>query len=462
MAQKLFGTDGIRGKVGSYPLTEEAVFKLGRAIGFWLDDQRAQFNKKTVIAKDTRESGDSFEQAISAGLISSGAEVVPVGVMPTPAVAYFMKRGGFGLGIVISASHNAAGENGIKFFDRQGFKLCEDDERKIEEIVGHIGEKEGQRPFISSKKKRCPYFHFDFRNEYIEFIIASADGLDLKGKRIVIDCAQGALSHLGKEVFERMGAEAISLNDTPDGNNVNLNSGALHPEVTASYVLEKQADAGFSFDGDGDRVIAIDEKGNILDGDFIIAILAKGFISKNKLSNQTVVYTHMSNGGLDVSLKAMGAKTFHTDVGDRSVLREMLNRKAVLGGEQSGHIILLDYATTADSLITALQVLKVMVEQGESLSTLSTCMKKIPQVIVNVRVQERKPFDSIAGIGDMVTAYRNKLSAKGGRILLRYSGTESVARIMIEGEQEEEINQFAHSLAEKIREAIGAKDEIGS
>jgi phosphoglucosamine mutase len=454
MAQRLFGTDGIRGEVGNYPLTEEMIFKLGQAVGLWLNQRRVQSYRKILIAKDTRKSGNNFEQAISAGLISTGVEVSCIGIMPTPAVAYFVRQQNYDVGIVISASHNAAGENGIKFFNHEGFKLYEDDERKIEEIIQTIPE---DKPF--TKDIALQNENLNFRSEYIEFLRQSADGLNLKGKTIVIDCAQGAVTYVGKEVFEKLGAKVISINDNPNGNNVNLNSGALYPEVAARSVLKMKADVGFSFDGDGDRVIAIDEKGNILDGDFIIAILAKNLLQKNRLLNKSIVCTHMSNGGLDLGLKAIGIKVFRTDVGDRFVLKEMLDKRIVLGGEQSGHIIFLDYTTTADSLITALQILKVMIEEEESLSALSTCMRKIPQIVVNVKVETKLPFDSIPGVRDMVKEYKERLSPKGGRIMLRYSGTESVARIMIEGNQKEEITQMAQTLAKKIEEEIGVGDE---
>jgi len=452
MAQKLFGTDGIRGRVGSHPLTEEMIFRLGQGVGLWLNKRGVGSKRKVVIAKDTRESGDNFEQVISKGLIFRGVEIISMGVMPTPAVAYFVRRYDVGLGIVISASHNEASENGIKFFDHRGFKLCEDDEKEIEEIIDAIpASNPSKTPALLDNK--C---QFDFRSEYIEFVKGSAKELDLRGKTIVIDCAQGAVSCVGREVFEEMGAKVISINDTPNGNNVNLNAGALYPEVTARCVRERRADAGFSFDGDGDRVIAIDENGNILDGDFIIALLAKNLMRKNRLINKSIVCTHMSNGGLNRVLEAMGVGVFRTDVGDRFVLRAMLDRGAVLGGEQSGHIIFLDYTTTADSLITTLQILKVMVEEGESLSALSACMRKIPQIVVNVKVKAKLPFDSIVGVRDMINEYRNKLSSQGGRIMLRYSGTESVARIMIEGKRKEEITQMVNLLAERIREEIGA------
>lgn len=452
--KRLFGTDGIRAPVGVYPLTEEGMVNLGKSIGIWLRKIRPSTEGfKILIGRDTRSSGDILEDAFSKGAASVGLTVYKVGIIPTPGVAFLTRELQAHLGAMLSASHNIKDDNGIKFFNSSGYKLSDNDECQIEEIMGYIPESEEHR---SSKESINITRMRDAKQRYIKFIKSSTKGLNLKGIRTIIDCGYGSFSDLAPSVFELLGAEIISINDTPNGENINFKCGALYPEVVAKYVVEKNADIGLSFDGDGDRLIVSDEKGNILDGDYLMAILGRLMLSKNVLPRKTLVATHMSNTGLDIAMNKVGGRVIRTEVGDKSVVNKMLAEGLSFGGEQSGHIVFLNYSTTADGLITSFQIMKAMLQTQKPLSMLAKCMEKLPQVLINVKVKEKKPLSEIPALNDAVSKFNSRLNNRG-RILIRYSGTEPLARIMVEGEDQYLIDKMANSIAEIIQESIGCQ-----
>jgi phosphoglucosamine mutase len=449
--RSLFGTDGIRGKVGRYPLTEKAIFKLGRAVGLCIaKDRQKSSSIRCVIGRDTRQSGVFLEEAFSKGLGScvDGAQIFMTGVLPTPAIAFLTKRLQADLGVVISASHNPGEDNGIKFFNSLAQKLSAAQERDIEQTFFNLGR-------LNRSKMRATIKRFNYGEQlYADFIKDLLKNIDLGGLEIVIDVAGGALTKLASSIFKELGADVTSLNDAPSAENINSHCGALFPEVVARATLCKRADVGFSFDGDGDRVIMSEEKGNILDGDYIMAILARYLLKKKKLRNKILVATHMSNRGLDLSIERAGGRVVRTSVGDKFVLYQMLKENANLGGEQSGHIILLDSCTTGDALAVSCHILKIMFESGRSLSDLARCMYKLPQVLVNVRVRQKKQWDQIPQLRKTVSYYERNLGREG-RIFIRYSGTEPLARIMVEGPRRQLIDEAANSIATIIKKAIG-------
>lgn len=452
---RLFGTDGIRGMPGEYPLTDGMIFKIGKASAHLLLSQKnrkkaTDGHLKIIVGKDTRSSGQRIEVVLGSGISSYGVDVLLAGVIPTPGLAFLTRELEADMGVMVSASHNRAEENGIKFFSGSGYKLSKTQEDRIEELVFNY-------PFdfdLSSYNSGFVSQVEDGVKKYIDFLKLSAPRLGLNGFKIIIDCAYGAVSDIAPLVFEELGAEVISINNQPDGANINLNSGTLHPKNMAGLVTEYKADIGFSFDGDGDRLILADEKGTILDGDYIMAIIGRHLIEKNKLPRRTIVTTVMSNYGLQKAIEDVGGRLIRTKVGDRYVVEACLKNNLSFGGEQAGHIVFLDYFTTGDALITSLQVLKVVKETGKRLSELSQCMCKLPQVLINVKVKEKKPFESVPQVSKAISRSKSRLD-KNGRLLVRYSGTESVARIMVEGEDQDFIEEIGSSLAGVIEQAIG-------
>ncbi len=448
---KLFGTDGIRGIANQYPMTPQFAVQLGIVATNKLSGEG---KVKIVVGKDTRVSSDMLELALIAGITSAGGDVLKVGVLPTPGIAYLTKSLSANAGIVISASHNPFNNNGIKFFGPNGLKLSDKIEEEIEacfteEALSNLyptGENIGRVIEVS-----------DARTQYLDFVKGTTgNSLSFKGKRIVIDCANGATSVIAPALFKELGAEVIRLNCSPNGININLDCGSLHPEHTVEIVKTQKAMLGFCFDGDGDRVIAIDEAGNVIDGDFIIAICAKYFKENALLKNNLVVTTVMSNIGFYHALKTLGIDVITTRVGDRYVVEQMLEKGAVLGGEQSGHIIFLNHSNTGDGLLTALQLLAIMQKTSTmSLSQLAQIMRKYPQILINVRVRDTKTkLETLPELQSAIKASEELLKDEG-RILVRYSGTEPLCRVMVEGPTETEINQIAKHIASVIEKELG-------
>jgi phosphoglucosamine mutase len=467
--RRLFGTDGIRGVANLDPMTSEMALKLGRAIahafheiekkepnvGFRAGARRKTYRHRILIGKDTRLSGYMLETALASGICSMGVDVLLVGPLPTPGVAFLTRSMRADAGVVISASHNYFQDNGIKFFSRDGFKLPDAIEARMEEMI-FAGEIERFRPTAAEIGKA--FRISDALGRYIVFLKNTFPRhLALDGLKIVVDCAHGASYRVAPEVLSELGAEVIPLGVQPDGENINRACGALHPEAAREVVLERGADLGVCLDGDGDRVIFIDDKGEVVDGDQILAICARELHARGGLKSGAVVATVMSNLGLDVALQECGIGLVRTAVGDRYVVEEMLRGNYNLGGEQSGHIVFLDHNTTGDGCVTLLQVLGIMIEHGKSLSELRGIMTKFPQVLLNVKVREKKPLERMPRLGAKMAEIEHALG-KRGRILVRYSGTEPLVRVMLEGESECAIQQMAGEIAAEIRAEVGEKE----
>ena len=457
---KLFGTDGIRGTPGEYPLTDEMLYKIGKACANLLNYQKGVINSrlKIIIGKDTRQSCEKIEKILTDAISSCGIEVILAGTIPTPGLAFLTKRFKADMGIMISASHNKATDNGIKFFSHSGHKLSQKQEKLIEKIIFNASVELGALSLDSAGPASLPAGRQACFEEvpriYIDFLKSKAKDLSLAGLKITVDCAYGALSYIGPAVFQELGAEVHSANNEPDGHNINLNCGALYPENLAKLVVKYNADIGFAYDGDGDRVIIADEEGKILDGDYIMAIIGLHLLKKDLLPKNTIVTTVMSNYGLEEAVVNAGGRLIQTDVGDRNVTETLIENNLILGGEQSGHIVFLNHSTTGDAVIVCLEILKVMKETGKKLSELRQCMSKCPQVLINVKVKEKKPFEQIPQVWERISHCNSRLNGNG-RILVRYSGTEPVARIMVEGKNKELIEEIAASLAEGIKQALG-------
>ncbi|MBS3059019.1 MAG: phosphoglucosamine mutase [Candidatus Diapherotrites archaeon] len=446
--RRLFGTDGIRGIANAPPMTPETVLRVGKAVADVFKKQNGRTHK-VVIGKDTRLSGYMIETALTSGLVSMGVEVMLVGPLPTPAIAHLTKSLNADAGIVLSASHNPASHNGTKIFDSKGFKLSDAVELEIERVV-FSGKELGNNNSIG-KAFRVN----EAKGRYIEYVKGTVDNTSLKGFKIVVDCANGAAYNVVPAVFSELGVEVKAINVFPDGLNINLNCGALHPEGMQRAVKETGANVGFAFDGDADRVIACNEKGELLDGDQIMALCAKKLLDDGKLKKKTVVATVMSNLGFHEAMRKEGINVRTTAVGDRYVIEEMKSNSFNFGGEQSGHIIFGDYSTTGDGLITALQLLRIMKETRKPLSELSGLMNRFPQVLINVNVREKKPFEMMPAVS-MAVKDAESVLGKNGRVLLRYSGTENIARVMLEGKNEKLINSLASKIVASIKKEIGA------
>lgn len=448
--EKLFGTDGIRGIANIFPMTPEVVLNIGKATAHVFKEKYGKKRPKLVIGRDTRLSGCMIENALTSGILSIGADVFLVGHMPTPAIAHLTKSLNVDAGMVISASHNPAADNGIKIFRGDGYKLPDNVEEEIEKYI--LTEKV-KTEHITGSFIGNAYSVDDAKGRYIEFAKASVKGLSIQGLKIVLDCANGAAYNTAPQVLRELGAEVVVLNDKPDGLNINLNCGALHPEIMMEVVKKEKADIGIALDGDADRVIVCDEKGNSVDGDHIIAICAIYLKEKGTLKKNCVVTTIMTNKGFDIAMDKKNIHVVKTKVGDRYVIDEMRKKGYVLGGEQSGHIIFSNYTTTGDGIISALQLLGIMKEKGEKLSKLKECMKSLPQVLMNVKVKEKKDIDTLE-VKKYIRKTEEKLGKKG-RVLVRYSGTENLCRVMIEGEHKKEIQKMANEIAHGIKKEIG-------
>ena len=449
--RKLFGTDGIRGCANCNPITPEIALRLGRAAGYLMrgrGEDRARF----VIGRDTRRSGGMLESALIAGLNSIGADVLLAGVIPTPAVACLVTELHAAGGVVISASHNPAGDNGLKLFGADGYKLDDALEERLEALIltdeidneRSLGESLGTTSIISDASER-----------YGAMARASVPGMSLHGLKIAVDCANGASSQTTPQVLKDLGATLSVSHDAPDGMNINERCGSTHGEEISRLVKETGAQIGISHDGDADRLVLCDEKGEIVDGDEILAMTALDALRRGTLAGKTLVATVMSNFGLDESIAAAGGKVLRTAVGDRYVVEAMREGNFSIGGEQSGHLIFRDHGTTGDGLLAALQVLRIMTESGKPLSELRRCLKKYPQAQRNLRVKEKLPLDSLTEVSALVSETEIALLGKG-RVLLRYSGTEPKVRLLIEGPHEAMINEAADRIAAALTSAIGA------
>lgn len=436
---KLFGTDGIRGKYGEYPITENIAHAAGIAA------VRVFGKGQIILGQDTRKSGESLSQAFAAGVEKEGGVVKYAGVIPTPAVSFLTRKHKTQAGVMISASHNPFTDNGIKFFNNTGRKINLQQEKQLEKI---IREHQSDEHVVSEIKAQE-----EMQAEYISFCISHFEKDALKDLSLVIDCAHGAAVPVAENIFRKMGAEVHIINASPDGVNINEQSGALHPERLAETVLDKQADIGIAFDGDADRVVVVDEKGTIFTGDDILGLLAQNMIKEKRLNDNAVVVTHYSNLALDEYLRELGGKVVRVDNGDKYVSAEMEASKYNLGGEDSGHIILSGMNPTGDGIIAGLAVASVLAEKKAPLSSLNA-LQKNPQVLISVPVLEKKPFEEMDQLQKMLANYRAELE-KTGRIFLRYSGTEMKARIMIEGKDKKRIIEIAEHIQNEIQKNIG-------
>ncbi len=450
--RKLFGTDGIRGVANIHPMTTDIAMKIGRAVAYMFRNRRGR-HPRILIGKDTRLSCYMLENALAAGICSMGVDVLLLGPMPTPAIAFLTTNMRADAGVVISASHNLFQDNGIKLFSGDGFKLPDESEEQIEELMD-------SRVLIESQPTGQDVgkaFRIDDApGRYIVFVKNTfPNDLALDGLKIVLDCAHGATYKVAPAVFEELGAEVIKLGVSPNGTNINHECGAVYPELMQKAVGEHKADIGIALDGDGDRVIVVDEKGSVVDGDHIMAICAYDMIDRGKLNSNTLVATVMSNMGLEVALENKGGRLIRTQVGDRYVVETMRRTGYNFGGEQSGHLVFLDYITTGDGILAALQLLAVMQKKERPLSELAGIMASFPQVLHNVRVREKKTVDEIAGLKELQDRLEKDLKRKG-RILVRPSGTEPVIRIMVEGENEEQINSIALEMCNHVESVCGA------
>ena len=443
--RKLFGTDGIRGVANSYPMTTEIAMQVGRAIAFIVKNKKGRH--RIVIGKDTRVSGYMIENALAAGICSMGVDVLLVGPLPTPGIAFITTSMRADAGVVISASHNPFQDNGIKIFSNDGFKLPDEVEADIEDLI--FSQKMATlRPVAEEvgKARRID----DAKGRYIVFLKnIFPKKQTLEGMHIVLDCAHGATYGVAPYVLEELGAKVTSLGVNPDGKNINHKCGALHPELMAGKVKETGADIGLALDGDGDRLIVCDERGKVVDGDHIMAICAKDLIERGKLRKKTLVTTVMSNMGLEIAMKEMGGKMVRTNVGDRYVVEEMRKSGYSFGGEQSGHLVFLDHITTGDGNLAALRLLAIMKKRKKKLSELAKVMTSYPQVLKNVRTTSKIDLDNLPKFQKAVKKMEKKLG-KNGRILVRPSGTEPVIRVMIEGEKKKTIQAMADELGNMI------------
>jgi len=451
--KKLFGTDGVRGVANIHPMTTETAMQLGRAAAY-IFKSSSKRRHRIVIGKDTRLSGYMLESALVAGICSMGVDVLLVGPLPTPGIANITKSMRADAGVVISASHNPFQDNGIKFFSADGYKLPDEIELKMEKLLDSK-KIEALRPTATEVGKA--FRIDDAAGRYIVFLKNSfPPELDLAGLKIVLDCGNGAAYKVAPAVFEELGAEVIPLGVKPNGTNINAGCGSLHPEVISEAVKQHRADIGIALDGDADRVIVCDEFGNEVNGDQIMAICATDMIARKQLKKKTLVATVMSNMGLDIALRKVGGKIIKTAVGDRYVVEEMRKGGYNLGGEQSGHLIFLDNNTTGDGVLAALQLLAVMRRQEKPLSELAEVMIPLPQVLVNVRVRERQDIMTIPTVAAAIKGVEEKLGNEG-RVLIRYSGTEPLLRIMLEGQDKYEITGWANEIADLVKQQIGEK-----
>ncbi len=444
---RLFGTDGVRGVAGRHPLDDTTIERLGGALVRALPDQGRPL--RLVAGRDTRESGAWIERALARGVCSQGATLTSAGVLPTPAVAFLTRSLGFDAGLVISASHNPFQDNGIKVFSGRGEKFSEKLEREIEQIIA-------DRSWEVHPETRPEIEHRDFGDAYIVHARAALPDASRLGRlRLALDLANGATTSVAPKLFRGYGFEVAATGDRPDGRNINLECGSTHPARLQQMVREGGFTLGVAFDGDGDRAIFVDARGNVVDGDAVLLMCAKQLHANNALPGRAVVATVMSNIGLELALREQGIELVRCAVGDKYVMEEMLRRGIALGGEQSGHIIFLEHLFTGDGIVTALRVLRVMAETGRELADLASDLKTYPQVLVNVRVREKRNLRELPPVAAAMAAVERSL-ADQGRLLVRYSGTEPLLRIMIEGRNQREIQGWAQEIADVVKREIGA------
>ena len=441
--KKLFGTDGIRGLAGSEEMDEKLAFKLGKALVRYCIANKIK--TEIIIGRDTRMSSLSLEKAASQGVVEAGGQIILVGVIPTPGVAYLVKEEKAGLGLVISASHNSYEYNGLKIFKKDGTKLTKTEENEIEKLIAEETDNlEIESSYSFSEIKD------DYNNKYLEFLL---DGSGFKGLKIVLDCANGATYKIAPYIFKNLGAEIMVISNSPDGKNINADCGSEHTENLQRTVLENKADVGLAFDGDGDRLIAITEKGERLTGDHLLHIYARMLKEKNKLRNDTVVSTIMSNVGFINGLKKMGIKHSQTDVGDRQVYSALVKEGAILGGEEAGHLIFLDRHTTGDGILSGLILLSAMKYFNKPLSELAEEVYLMPKILINVKVKNKRELSTIPEINEVIQE-TEKYLGEAGRVSVRYSGTEPLCRIMVEGKDEKEIKNLAEKIGEVINNVL--------
>jgi len=442
---QLFGTDGIRGRANCFPITPEIALQVGKALGH-VFNATGHGSCKAVIGKDTRLSGYMLESALTSGLVSMGVDVMLVGPVPTPAVAHLTRSMDADVGLMITASHNPFDDNGIKIFGSDGFKLSDDLEA---EVTRHIQSGELSSEHIRSDQLGKAYRIDDARGRYIEFAKSVIKNQDLEGLKIVMDCANGAAYFIAPLIFKELGAQVIKTSVEPDGYNINNGCGATHPETMAKIVRKEKADVGIAFDGDADRIIFCDATGKVVDGDRILAMCALDFKAKGLLVNKTLVATTMSNLGLIEAMNRAGIKVDITDVGDRLVIERMRKTGANVGGEKSGHVILMDYATTGDGIITALQVLKLLKQKQTSLAELADCMEEYPQQLVSLKVKAKKPIESLPTLSRVMANTRQDLG-KEGRLIVRYSGTENKIRLLVEAKSDRTVSRWIKALTQAV------------
>ena len=449
MAQRLFGTDGLRGRVNTPPMTVDVALRLGLAAGVRF--RRGPHRHRVVIGKDTRLSGYMFESALTAGLCASGMHVIMTGPLPTPAISFLTRNMRADLGVVISASHNPFYDNGIKFFDADGYKLPDQTEN---EIAAMVLDQDFAWPYPDERSIGRATKIEDAGGRYIVYTKSCfPPHLTLAGLRIVVDCANGASYKVAPLALEELGAEVFRIGTSPDGTNINDHCGSLYPEVVAAKVRELRADVGLALDGDADRLIVVDERGTILDGDQLMALCAQSMMARGELPNNLLVATVMSNLALEIFMREHGGSLLRAPVGDRYVVEAMRREGAMLGGEQSGHLIFRHYSTTGDGLLAALQILRIMREKEKPLSERAGLLTPFPQCLVNVHVEKRLPFEERPAIAEAVAGVEAALAGRG-RVLLRYSGTEALCRVMVEGENADRVRQYAHDLAEIVQREL--------
>lgn len=441
MAKQLFGTDGIRGVAGEFPLDPATVYCFGQALGSWA--ARHGEHPEVLIGMDTRESGQWIAETVAAGLADSGVTARFAGLITTPGVAYLTRRDDFVAGLMISASHNPYLDNGLKVFDHSGFKIPDEEEHRMEEEILRRAEAGPMAVRLALTVDE------GLDLEYLAYLESIFTG-SLAGKRIVVDCAHGAATALGPELFRRLGAEVIATGCEPDGRNINEGVGALHAGHLAARVLAERADAGVAFDGDADRAMLVTGSGKVIDGDQVLLIAARHLKATGHLQRSLVVATVMSNLGLEVALRESGIEMVRTPVGDKYVLEEMIRREAPLGGEQSGHVIFREWATTGDGLLTALRVFEVMQATGKSLDELTADYAVFPQVLKNVRVKVKRPLEELREVQARIAEAEQEFGG-AGRVVVRFSGTEPLARVMVEGRTQEQVDRWAGVIAEAIR-----------
>jgi phosphoglucosamine mutase len=441
---RLFGTDGVRGKAGEHPLDHDTVARLGAAL---VRGMRHDRPLRFVVGRDTRESGDWIEQELARGILSEGGQLTSAGVIPTPGVAYLAREMDFDAGIVISASHNPFEDNGIKVFSGRGEKFTETLERAVEAIVADASwDVQGRVPAVVDRTEAVDAYLGHVR-------LALPDAHRLAGMRIAIDAANGATTTVAPRLFNDLGFDVTLLGAAPDGRNINLECGSTHPERLAAAVREKGCRLGVAFDGDGDRAIFVDATGRIVDGDAVLLMCARQMQAQGRLKGNAVVATVMSNIGLELALRESGIELVRTPVGDKHVMEEMLRRDLAIGGEQSGHIIFSDHLFTGDGIATALNVLRVMADTGRELADLAGELVAYPQTLLNVRVRERKDLASVPAVAEAMARVETRLAGQG-RLLVRYSGTEPLLRIMLEGRNQDEIQAWAAEIATVVRHEL--------